>query len=227
MTGDDITPLFRPAAAGPSQPMTYRQGTVLEFDRVTLRNKVSVGGAVFADLPVLGVAEAASLSAGSVVGIMAVESTWAIIGRLVIPGTAEATDAITQLSQSIVSQQINTVVGTTSVPYVDLGGPSVSVRVRASGSLLVILSAEVQATKEIGIMGFVLSGANTQAAADGDALYVYTENVFADLGTSRVVQVNGLAPGVTTVAARYHIGGIGPIGSSVAWANRAIVAFAL
>lgn len=230
MTGygsNDINDLFV-TPTGPAQPMSYRQGTILTFNQTTLQNTVSVGGTTLTDLPILGVAEAASLTANSVVGVMCVGSTWAIIGRMVTPNTAQATDAITQLSQGIVSQQINTVVTTaTSASYVDLGGPSVSVRVRASGSLLVILSAEVQADRDVGIMGFVLSGANTLAADDSNSLYIFVDTMFADVAASRVVQVDGLTPGVTTVAARYHIGGFGPVGSSVQWANRAITAFAL
>lgn len=226
---DDLADLFAGPPPGPSSDMRYRQGTVLTFNPATLANTVDVGGTTCVNLPLLGVSEATLLMPGSVVGIASMQSqsgaaTWAIIGRLVTPQTPAAIEAITQLAQNIASQQVNDPVTTSNISYEDLGGPLVTVKVRASGSLLIILGAEVQADAEIGIMSFEMTGSNVRAPDDEQALYVYVDGAFADLAMSRVIQVDGLNPGSTTIAARYHIGGVG---TGVTWVNRTVTALAL
>jgi hypothetical protein len=93
---DDIAPLL---AVRADAQLGFRQGTIVTFDPVTLEHTVDVGGKIFANLQILGVAEAASLRPGSVVGIQTVGNSWYIIGRMVQPGTDGATDAITLLGQ--------------------------------------------------------------------------------------------------------------------------------
>src|SRR5678815_4260590 len=93
-----------PRRDGPALNVTYRQGTVLSWNSVTLENVVEVGGTPLTNVPVLGVAEADAFSPGDVVGLILAGSTWAIIGRLVIPGTTAATDATAALSRRTVAQ---------------------------------------------------------------------------------------------------------------------------
>src|SRR5690349_6190412 len=95
---EDLASLFDDPPAGPSQPMAYRQGIIQTFNQNTLENTVLVGDSILTNLPVLGVAEAASYVPNTVVGIHCVGSSWSIVGRFAIPNTADATNAISLLS---------------------------------------------------------------------------------------------------------------------------------
>lgn len=239
MAADDINDLFA-MPAGPAQPMSYRQGRIVTFDQTTLQNTVSVGGTTLTDLPVLGVAEAASLTAGSVVGVMVVGSTWAIIGRMVTPNTAEATDAISQLSSWVVAASIGTQQTYNSTAYGDLGtvGPAVTVNVRATGRLLVMITSQIQwvdldvSDGNGGACTIEMSGANTMAPAAAanqllptafTQLNIVAANSLQGCYTAMAV-FNGLTPGATTVTMKYlcYVAG-----ESVDFGRRALVAITL
>lgn len=197
--------------------MSYRQGTVTKFNRATLENTVVVGGATFTDLPVLGVADAAALGPGSVVGLMAVRSTWAIVGRLVQPGTPEATDAITRVSQQIYTNTIATNETTSSITFTDLAtvGPTVDVTIGASGRALVILSVSMAVPNKGGAMGFEISGASTLAASLIRSAALSDSDTVSSIGAffSRVLEVSGLNPGLNTFTAKYvQTSGATPVG---------------
>ncbi|QRY43190.1 hypothetical protein JVX93_21840 [Mycolicibacterium boenickei] len=90
--------------------------------------------------------------------------------------------------------------------YVDLAttGPSVTLNVPPSGEMVVDISAALSTATNLnvlGYMGFVLSGANTLAAADSRAAYGRnpTAGVFGTI--TRQVHLTGLNPGTTTVKA--------------------------
>ena len=220
----DLAGLFTAAPAGPAMPMSYRQGVVVEFDPATLANRLLVGGAYLDDVPVLGVAEAASLAAGSVVGLMVVGSTWAIIGRIVTPGTVEATDAITLVSQRTKSDTIATSEATASTSYTDLAtvGPTVTgVPIGVSGRAVVSVGAVVGLlTGGVAFMSFSISGATT-AAADDTRAYIVADNLIT-IGASKQVTVSGLTPGLHTFTAKYRA-----VNETIAWFDRTITVTAL
>lgn len=195
----DLTDLLTAQPEGPSLPIRYRQGTVTAWNPITLQNTVLVGGALMQDLPVLGVAEAASFRPGVKVGIAVVEgdgvSTWAILGRFVIPNTADATDAITQLGQRSKTDSIPTQESTANVGFVDLAtvGPRIiDVLIPASGKATVTISAEISAPV-IGKIGIAVTGATTIAANSARALADYGSN--PGLNASKVLLFEGLPPG--------------------------------
>jgi hypothetical protein len=239
---DDLTALFAPPAPGPSQDVRWRQGTILTFDPVTLVNTVDVGGTTMTNLPILGVAEAASLAAGSVVGLLAIESTlgtvsYAILGRLVTPNTAAATDAITLLSQGTAAAFVAATESTTSVAFTDLTtpGPAVSVTIRASGKALVFVGATIAVNPAAGalwggFMNFFMSGANVLAAGSPGGLgYSIGAGASPDnleLSAARMIPLSGLNPGLTTFTAKYAIG-VGAVGETASFRNRSIAVFAL
>lgn len=248
MTSDDpLADLFAPAPAGQSQAMTYRQGRIVTFNPVTLENTVSVGGSVLVNLPLLGVAEAASFVAGSIVGLACVRGdggeTWAIIGRFVTPNTADATDAITQVGQSIVTGFTAATESTTSVPFTDLAtvGPVATLNIRASGKVLIFLGATISvggggagpAAGSIwgGFMNFAASGANIIAAGTPGGLGYSLQGVTgggpqSEFSIARMIPLSGLSPGITTFTAKYAIG-IGNPGETSQFRNRSIAIFAL
>lgn len=226
MSATDLARLFAPPPADGSQGLRYRQGTVVTFNPSTLENTVLVGQTVYANLPMLGVAEAISLVPGSVVGLLMIgesATTWAIVGRLVTPGSEDAQDAITLLSQRIVSDTVHDVGTINTTSFADLAGspgPQVTVSVGASGRVLVILSAFmfVQADTVLSAaawMSFAMSGANTATADDAFAnggtaqlqlnVNAADPSVNASVGMqcSSLSLQDNLTPGLTTFTAKY------------------------
>ncbi len=204
----DTTPSL---PAGPGQPMTYRQGVVVAWNEVTLENEVLVGGTVLQNLPVLGVGDAAAIAVGSTVGLMVAGRTMAIIGRLVIPGTQAAEDAITMLSRQVYSTSIDDIGFTASTSFGDLDdevGPIVNATIRAGGRALVMMSASAGHLVTNGtFMSFAMSGANTAAPEDFNTLHhtSFGADTGQDfwIGSTRVVLLTGLTPGLTTFIAKY------------------------
>jgi len=203
----------RPRTEAPSQDIRYRQGTILDFNQVTLENVVDVGGTPMENLPLLGVADAATLTVGAVVGLVAVESSrgvtsYAIIGRYVTPGTAAATDAITALSSRIYTDTVAANEGTSSGTFTDLAtaGPAVTATIGASGRALVILSASMAMPAKGGVMGFEVSGESTLAASVTRALALSDSDPSYAVGAfmSRLVEVSGLNPGANVFTAKYY-----------------------
>lgn len=90
MRSDDLAPLFgrRPPAG-----VGFRQGTVLAWDPQTADNAIEVGGSVFTNLTTLNGAEVAVIKPGDKVSILTLgegAKTWFVVGRMTIPGGAEA-----------------------------------------------------------------------------------------------------------------------------------------
>lgn len=205
-------------AAGAGQPMLYRQGTILTWNPVTLEHTIRIGGddgPTFSNLQVLGVAEAASIQAGSVVGIMCVGQMWAIIGRLVTPGSEEAQDAITLVGQQTYVSNIVTAESTGSTSFTDLAtiGPTVSeVPARASGKAMVTVTAALAPADLLAgtaAMDFEVtwSGGTFRSPSAFTALIVSSGTGSALLGASRSTFVTGLTPGVAyTYTAKYLAG---------------------
>lgn len=235
MQEDDLAGLFQPAPPGATQPMGYRQGHVRNWNPATLENEVVVGGTVLQNVPVLGVAEAASLTNGATVGLMVVGSTWAIIGRLVTPGTEEARDAITQVSQGVVSASVPTLQSTTSTSYTDLTtpGPAVPLNVRASGKVLIMVTAGFNClpsstTLVSCVMSYDITGATTRPPVAGttpSAFLQFKESAASECDGrfTAIALEEGLTPGLTMFTAKYRSGN----GQTAAFSGRNITVFAL
>lgn len=79
---DDLAPLFTPGA---TPAVGFRQGVVVTWNGVTFANEVTVGGSTVVNLPVLNLADSASIVPGDVVAILTFGSSWAILGRFTVP----------------------------------------------------------------------------------------------------------------------------------------------
>jgi len=195
----------------------FRKGTIVTFNPVTLENVVLVGETLMVNLGLLGVAEADTYTAGAQVIIQLFEGSWSIIGRYVTPGSAAATDAISRLANNTVSASVTAGESTTSTTFVNLTtiGPSVNPTVRASGKLLVVLSASMLAQDTGASSGaymavdVVASNGSviiTAAGFLGALSFEYSDNaahlIGDSLGAARVSLLN-LAPDTYTVTARY------------------------
>ena len=238
MTGpNDFASLFGGDPAGPSQNVKFRQGVIVAFDQNTLDNQVLVGNAILNDLPILGVGEATLLVQGAVVGILVVgdedrAKTMFILGRSVIPNTADATNAITLLNSQIFSNFVYpSGESTGSSTYTDLAtiGPLVTVPVGPSGRILVIASAQIQcgppaAVTTIGDGRFDVefSGVNTRATNEVTDPLVGIQSLTLTVSAGTNTQVlamsvttqavfSGLNPGATTIKMVYRKAAAGTV----------------
>ena len=237
MSTDDLARAIPDPAKQPLQPMGYRQGTILTWDPVTLENTVEVAGAVLPNLPVWGVAEATTYQPGTTVGLIVVESTWAIVGTFVRPGTQAAADAVSMLSSRTKALTINTQESTTSFTFTDLAtpGPAVDVMIGPSGRALMFLSSKggwshVAADLYMGAFcSAELSGANVASSDAVWAAWIETQHgstsfttVAATVGSAYTFE--NLNPGLTTFTMKYASGAAG---KAADFARRTIVVIAL
>ena len=208
-----------------ADPISFRKGTIISYDQTTGDNVVEVGGAQISDVPVLGVAEAATYVAGASVGILVVDTggsqSWFIIGRIVRPNTSDYTDAVNRLSNSIYTDQVDSGTTTTTTTFGDLTtfGPVCYPVVKSSQKLLIFMSAVIIAddtdvangglmSVEIkdGTTGSIIYGAGTLPNVG----YYYSDNATHALGDSmeatRLILVS-LSAGPYIVTSKYRAQG--------------------
>lgn len=98
---DDLAPLLAPP---PEPAFGFRQGTILSFDQSNGANTVNVAGTVLTNVPIISGSESLEFSPGDVVVLLRFASSWAILGRVVIPGGAAfATSALATSGIGIVA----------------------------------------------------------------------------------------------------------------------------
>jgi len=174
----DLVPLFT-APEGNGKGVTFRQGVIVSWDSQTAENIVNVGGSLLVNLPVLNTSEAAILTEGDVVGILVSGSTWGILGRFTIPGSDQAVTSIRAITDRIQAASDISGGSTTSTAFTDLTGsgvgPSVTMKIGASGRALAFWSAEIGQTVDYMELNtphvsVAVSGATTVAATADNAL---------------------------------------------------------
>lgn len=197
----------------PALPMKYRKGTIVTWNPSTAENTVNVDGTVFTNLPILNTDEALLLGPGSVVGIMDIGTTWAILGRLTIPGTPDAATALASIGTF--SDTVDVFETTTSGTYGDLTtvGPQVTATVPPSGRCLALLSVRIGWSNQNAGGGgccVELTGANSSPASDVN--YPVASHFLSLSGgatsssfvrTSSQHTFEGLTPGDTTFTVKY------------------------
>lgn len=95
MIGDDLSGLF-PGRG--DDPFGFRQGVVLTFGLLDGTNTIDVGGTVLTNVPFLNPGGYTILAAGDVVVLIRMRSSWAILGRVTVPGGTRAIGRYTELS---------------------------------------------------------------------------------------------------------------------------------
>lgn len=100
---DDLTSLFTVPDDGTQLP--FRQGVVLTFNQSTGSNTVNVGGAILTDVALLNIGDTVNLLPGDIVVLMKLKSSWAILGKVITPGSASLTGNIvsTAVAEGITS----------------------------------------------------------------------------------------------------------------------------
>lgn len=238
---DDLVPLF---GAAPAAGVGYRQGIVRAWNPVTAENTVEVDGVRFDNLPILNTNEALQLGEGDVVGILTVgqsAGSWAILGRLTIPGTPQAASALRVVSNRITAAIDNTS-GTLTVPtpsYTDLSGvsagPSVTATVSGSGKALVFFGVETSwgspVAEGMGAYASVaVSGATTISASAswGVGHDVYPVNESETFTASKFHLFSNLNPGEHTFTMKYRVYTYTGTGTpTITFREREIAVFAL
>lgn len=233
----DLTPLFAPGS-DPAAGMGFRQGVIVEWNPLTAENTVDVGGTVMTNLTVFNTSEIRVLAPGDTVGIAVVGTggakTFGILGRMLIPGTADAAKIIDTLRGSAVTsafvQADGSFVGEQATPA-DLPGsfgPQLTVTVGASGRLLVIGSAKIDSS----------NGVNAQMFAQIDSTPVTFNHLMATsaliqtpandltIGSAAVREYSGLTPGQVTITAKY-VAEFAAAGVNTYFGARALVAIPL
>lgn len=98
---------------------------------------------------------------------------------------------------------------TSSTTFTNLAtsGPAVTVTVGPSGILLVGLDVRIDDNTIAGwaAMGFELSGGNTSAANDGDAIEVLANRASSPLHFGATYMRTGLSAASTTITAKYRV----------------------
>lgn len=240
----DLVPILT-GLGGAGGGMGFRQGTVVEWNPDTAENVILVGTKLIENMPILNTSEASLLVPGDVVGIMTSGSSWAIMGRLVIPGTPEAATSIQAITNRIQAAEDVTEGSRDSTSYGDLTGadvgPAVTLRIGASGRALCFWSCEMGQTgnwqsKLTPHVGVAVSGATTRAPNNGNALNLALEypsspnpgNALSStwIQCAMMHLFTGLNPGDTTFTMKYKHDGVVPAGP-VDFQSREIAVFAL
>lgn len=95
MIGDELAGLLGP---GEDPEFGFRQGVVVSFGLFDGTNQIDVGGTVLTDVPFLSPGSFVTLFPGEVVVLLRMKSSWAILGRVVVPGGTKAIGRYTELS---------------------------------------------------------------------------------------------------------------------------------
>jgi hypothetical protein len=242
---NDLVPLFDKQPEG----LGYRQGVIVSWNPDTAENQVIVAGTVMENLPAFNSSEASLLAPGNVVGLIAINGSWAILGRLIIPGSPEAASSIKSITNRIEASFDPDVGYRNSTSFGDLTGaavgPSVTLRVGASGRALVFWSAELGVTDPLNWAGKntphvgveVTQGATViNPPINGNALNFALE--FPSSGNSGYALATfwfqaatmhlykNIPAGTTTFTMKYKHDSLSPAGSS-AFNSREIAVFAL
>ncbi|MEU7807889.1 hypothetical protein AB0B18_15695 [Micromonospora chalcea] len=207
---DDLAPLLaRPTPTGNG----FRQGIIRAWNPATAENTVEVDGVLIDNLPVLNTNEALLLTPGDVVGILTTGGaarSWAILGRLTIPGTPAAASALSMVSDRMIAAEIPSQGTRSAATFGDLtgtpAGPVVTATISASGKALVLVGATITTAGALwsgALMGFDITGATTRPATVTDSLEFSTGSDGFSLSASRTVLVTGLNRGEHTFTARY------------------------
>lgn len=209
----DISDLFLVTPTTSALPMNFRKGVIKSWNSSTAENVVTVDGNDFTNLPILNTDEALLLTTGSVVGIVDLGSSWAILGRFTIPATADAASALAAIQTY--SQLIDVFETTTSGTYGDLAtvGPTLTVTVPPSGRVWVLLSVRIGWSAQNaggGKCSVAMSGANSQSASDtGYPVASCFLSLSGGVTTTHFVRTSsshvfvGLNPGDTTFTLKY------------------------
>lgn len=221
MRTDDLGPLFNNE---PPRGVGFRQGTILSFDQITLKNQVLVGDQVMTDLPLLGIAEAVTLAQGDVVGLMVVNpsggaATLGILGQWVLPNSPEAAGAISVPSLNTYSATVAAFETRTSDIWGDLAtvGPVVSnVRIGPSGRCLVFMTSTIGllGTDGGGEMAYEITGATTVPTGDTPPSVAFYGAVGSAPTMTAIQLQESLNPGLHTFTAKYSAVDFGAGGSA-------------
>lgn len=154
MYSDDLVPLL---SQGPGPGLRFRQGVVRSWNASTGANVVDVAGAQLVDVPILNTGEAIALKAGHVVGLLAFQSTYWIIGRITLPNDPDFAAASVAFGAAG-GQAFNFSISTTMT--VKTSGTIVVPSWADEALLHVTANASVKNTTANGLFAYIQCGVN-------------------------------------------------------------------
>ncbi|MGK5737281.1 hypothetical protein [Micromonospora sp. URMC 103] len=203
-SSDDLTPLF---GGQPGPGVGYRQGTILEWNPATAENTVEVDGKPIQNLSILNTSESLLLAPGDVVGILTTggaASSWCILGRLTIPGTAAA--AMT-LGTGLAAATVVASAAVTSAGYTLNGGPTVTTQVLRTGRVYLTAASAMDLDVGEGV-ALAVFGGGPNGATITERCYLTSRNLLTvssgtlggtlNTAASSAELVTGLTPGIWT-----------------------------
>jgi hypothetical protein len=140
----------------------FLQGTVLEWDAVAGTNLVRVRGAEHENLQSLIGSETALVRPNDSVLVIKVNNTFAVLGRIELPGTAQRALAVAFAATITLSPP------TVSTTFERRNGPEVSVYIGSSRRAIVTLSAEIVISNNVERMSVQVLGANNQVVVPAE-----------------------------------------------------------
>lgn len=189
---DDLTGLLLPPAG--TDP--YRQGVIEAFDPATGANQVRVGGATLVDLPILVGGDTINFQPDDTVILLRYLSSWAILGRVVVPGnealTAAAVDFYAGNDWKLTSSTIDTTFSETCQLVIPVPA--------WANAALVFASSDVTLTNP-GASDVAFSETRLDGGGGG--------RVDAGVPNTNFVSIS------SHVARRIGVGGSGPLGSTI------------
>ena len=221
IVGDPLAALFVPIPPGPAAQVQHRTGVVEAFDQTTLANTIMIDGQRYTDVPLINSTEIRLMTPGAVVALMCAKypdgsSSWAVLGRVVRPNTAEASQVVNTLDDgSFVAGFADTLLQ--DIPEFDwhplAGGPIVEVTVGLSGRILVTASARIKVLVDAlltntGQCAIQMSGANVLAPSSLNPASIRLQALGAsgsgaDATVSAAGILDGLNPGLTRIELLY------------------------
>ena len=137
-------------------------------------------------------------------------------------GGSGSTAASPVLATGIQTATVATNQSTSTTSYTDLTttGPAVTITIPASGQALVTVTCDLFNTTAgaFAFAGFALSGTNTVAASDAQALFHKDTSTNGEMSASYTILLTGLSTGSTTFTMKYKASG-----GTASFINRRII----
>lgn len=233
MSSDDLGPLLVPPPF--DRGLRYGQGRLLTWNTDTFENQVEWLGVTLTNLPVITGVDALTFQPGDLVSLLGWApgggaGSWWILGKVIIPGTDAAEQAIAFLRSRVAAQIARNVIAETmhtaqvfgigernSTSYGDLTfideGPIIAdVQISEAGKAVVAVSCQMTAHISAGRQGFMsaeVTGATSLPPDDNRAFVVGvagdpTLSVDPTGQATEFAILEGLNPGPHTFQAKYR-----------------------
>lgn len=230
---DDLGPLLVPPLSG--QGLRYGQGKIITWNAETFENQVEWLGVTLTNLPVMTGVDGLSFQANDIVGLLgwapgAGVGSWWILGKIIIPGSEAAEQAISFLRSRVAAQIARNVIAETmhtaqvfgigernntsygDLTFIDPGPIIPDIQVSEAGKAVVAVSCQMTAHINAGRQGFMSVEVTGSTSLSPDDNRAFVVGVGGDPSlavdptgqASEFAILEGLNPGPHTFQAKYR-----------------------